>query len=501
MYGVVRGHRAHNLGVEAIVPDATVEITDGETVWTAVTDGNGAFVIEGVPAGPGYRVSVTAPEEPSDISLNGKTVYGKWIERLTVRGDGATPLAPILERGCATPIVVDAEAEGVFTPGGFDCGVSDVQGRLVVPAGGLVDGSGAPFSGNAELRLAPLHNPVVGVGDPHLESVVSMPGDLMGAADDGAEEPVLIHTYAAADVTVVAVDTGETLQLAPGAVAELTMRAWREMTDEEEILSWSYDEAQGLWIEEGTCTVDAADAQRVACELRHFSWWNADGRSREDPNNPGSGSARMPTRCVTGSVLYENEPVAGAIVSAITNEGLAGGGDVVTDSAGRFCAGSSTNGGWTVQVRMPNERVILRGSVSVPPQEEAATCTENPEDCAQAGAIVLREDDTILVRGTLGICDEELYPVEICGPMPEGGWEYGSTVRILGFLPDLITSFYLGEIQIEEDGSYEAYVPAVMANILLFTPDGYCHTYNQELPGGNEDVVVIEGLGEMICGS
>ena len=300
-----------------------------------------------------------------------------------------------------------------------------------------------------------------------------------------------MHTFAAADLRVSAVENGEPLALRPGTVASVTLRGFRELTSEDAYSSWSFDPASGAWREEGTCTADAMDAQLIHCEVKHFSWWNADGR------DPGAQSGASGTRCIFGGVLYRGEPLVGASVLATGNAGIVGAAQAQTDENGAFCAiGVSGSGAWDVQVRVENGREILSQTLSVSPGGIAGGDCAQPESCSQAGVIELEASPAITVYGRLGlqVGNEER-------PMPSGGFSFGRRVRAIGSPDEFgFIQLNLGEVSLDSEGRYELDVPEAIVRIFFASPDdGECKTYPSRVPGEGERVEIADQF--FICGS
>ena len=102
-----------------------------------------------------------------------------------------------------------------------------------------------------------------------VSTAMSMPGDLRGISKEN--EIVTMATYGMVAVELYG-SNGEELNLAPNTTASLSMQA--PTGDNPGVIpTWSLNEENGYWIEEGEATL--LDGSYVA-ELSHFSFWNCD---------------------------------------------------------------------------------------------------------------------------------------------------------------------------------------------------------------------------------
>ena len=100
----------------------------------------------------------------------------------------------------------------------------------------------------------------------------SMPGDLRGIATDGSLK--ILNSYGMAAVELTGA-SGELLQIASGKKATLTLNIPSTIlsTAPATIPLWSFDEANGLWKQEGAAT---KTGNTYVGEVSHFSFWNFD---------------------------------------------------------------------------------------------------------------------------------------------------------------------------------------------------------------------------------
>ncbi len=206
---------------------------------TAQSDANGAFELS-VPRADDSRYVINADKEGylpiSQIHI------GSAMESLTLE------FQPV-ETFTINP------AEGVA--------VEDSSGTQIdIAPNQLVDENGNPPAGDVSLNMYTY--------DLENEEMV---GDMSGTNTDG--EPVYMESEGAfyAEFT----DEGGTeYNLADGATAEISIPC--EPRPDEVLTVWSYDASTGLWVEEGTVTVEGDGS--CSAEVSHFSYWNFDYEKR-----------------------------------------------------------------------------------------------------------------------------------------------------------------------------------------------------------------------------
>jgi hypothetical protein len=137
--------------------------------------------------------------------------------------------------------------------------------RLILPAGVLVDGAQNPPQGPVTVQLATL-NP----------ARRTLPGDYR--ATNSANDPVEMLSYGAV-YAQFRDGSGHALNLKAGATAEIQVPVPIEQlaSAAPSIALWSYDEAQGLWREEGTATLTStSQGPMYIGQTKHFSTLNMD---------------------------------------------------------------------------------------------------------------------------------------------------------------------------------------------------------------------------------
>lgn len=148
---------------------------------------------------------------------------------------------------------------------GTNSEVSLPNGTKVKFDGSFKDARGNAYSGDVQVSLY------------HLKSTNSylselMPGSLL--ASNASDEARVLETFGMLHVELTG-SAGEKLNLANGHTAEISLDidASQLGTSPTTIPLWSFDEANGIWKEEGTAT---RVGKRYIGTVSHFSWWNCD---------------------------------------------------------------------------------------------------------------------------------------------------------------------------------------------------------------------------------
>jgi len=272
----------------------------------------------------------------------------------------------------ADPVPLDAAAGGTVADG--------LSNTVTFGENAFVTKSGRKsVAGTVDVSITPLD---VTDGD----DLAAFPGNFLavGSAKDG--DTVQLETFALADYTVT--QDGEELDLAPGSSAtiELSLPAGTPLAGGQSVPLWSFNEATGLWVQEGEGQV-VASARKAGglvyqATITHLSWWNCDA-PLSDKN------------CVTGTVVDEaGAPVAGAPVEAagVTYNGVTFG---VTGPDGRFCVDVKRGATVTVRVYLPGGRVVVREATVTVPDAEASCATGG---CVDAGSLQLTFDSCVSGR-------------------------------------------------------------------------------------------------------
>ena len=137
---------------------------------------------------------------------------------------------------------------------------------IALPANGVVNAAtNVAYTGNVNVS-AHWINPTA--SDLNQE----MPGDLRGISTDGSLKTLTTFGMAAVELTGA---SGELLQIATGQKATLTMPIPAAILSNAPatIPLWSFDEAKGLWKEEGQAI---KTGNTYVGDVSHFSFWNCD---------------------------------------------------------------------------------------------------------------------------------------------------------------------------------------------------------------------------------
>jgi hypothetical protein len=164
--------------------------------------------------------------------------------------------------------------------------------QVDLPANGLVPANGGTAAGTVNVSVTPI-NPAV---DPNL-----MPGDFTGVSAGGTTP---IESFGAI-VVDLRDNAGTRYNLAAGKTSAIRIPLGTQNPNPPATIPlWYFDEKTGLWVEEGTATLQgAAPNQYYEGTVTHFSTWNADDR--------------LLRTWVEGCVRDANgQPVVGALVEA-----------------------------------------------------------------------------------------------------------------------------------------------------------------------------------------
>jgi len=313
-------------------PVSGVTVTAGGQ--TATTDAQGR-----------YTVNAAAGEVVVRFTKAG---FVDGLERMTIGARVATQLDAVL-LPTAAPVAIDAAAGGEVT--------TARGAKVLVPANALVDKNGVPVTGNVDVYLTPI--------DPSKEAEVrAAPGDFV-ATQTGNN--TMLESYGMVDITI---RKGEDkLQVAADKEIELRIPAPEGSANPPATMPlWSFDEAKGVWVQEGTVQLDPA-TRTYTGKAKHMSFWNAD--------------QPFTATCVCGKVYDKatGAPLAGARVvgNGTTYFGTSEGS---TGDDGKFClavrkdsdvvvsAYHKTAGGQARNIKTGN------ADTSVPPTADDLRCVD-----------------------------------------------------------------------------------------------------------------------------
>lgn len=139
--------------------------------------------------------------------------------------------------------------------------------KIEMPEDGyMVDKTGKPYTGQVNAEVVYL--------DPNNENFAEMMpgGDLSAIRSDGSDAKLLSYGMTAVNMTDA---NGNKLQLKEGASATLTFPIPEGMDENlpASIPLWSFNEATGVWEEEGVATLQG---DVYVGQVKHFSWVNLD---------------------------------------------------------------------------------------------------------------------------------------------------------------------------------------------------------------------------------
>lgn len=137
--------------------------------------------------------------------------------------------------------------------------------QLTFPAGAVVDQDGQVYHGTVSVYAQPIR-----ADDPELS--YKMPGDLVGVTEDGEQNAMasfgmVVTELRGSDGALLQVRNGSTVAMSIGLPSSLAATA------PSTIPMWYFDEALGLWQEEGEATLTG---NAYVAQVAHFSYWNCD---------------------------------------------------------------------------------------------------------------------------------------------------------------------------------------------------------------------------------
>jgi len=135
---------------------------------------------------------------------------------------------------------------------------------LTFPADAIVTSGGANYAVMVDVNFAYL--------DPNDEYFSDkMPGNLIGMDTESIEQ--LLTSYGMLSVELEG-SAGQSLNIREGSSVTIDAPVPDGLNpDNLQIPLWSFDELEGVWVEESVATVDV---NRLRGDVTHFSWWNFD---------------------------------------------------------------------------------------------------------------------------------------------------------------------------------------------------------------------------------
>lgn len=256
------------------------------------------------------------------------------------------------------------------TVNGANGGNVVVQGGGIIsfPANSIANSDGVLHTGTVAVTAKR-----IAADDPNLGDV--MPGALFAMDKDGFSRVLGTLGMVAVELRDA---NGNELNLADGVQATVQFPiAESQLADApDQITLWSFDEAQGLWMEEGFAN---KDGNKYIGEVSHFSFWNCD--------------APFPLVHVCGTAINaDGSPAANMLVQVVANV-LYPTAYGYTDSDGRFCGKMPKGEELTITIFYPGC------------QEEGFTFNVGPFDAdTELDPVTLLNNENGLITGTV-YCD------------------------------------------------------------------------------------------------
>lgn len=249
-------------------------------------------------------------------------------------------------------------------------------GNVVVQGGGIITFGANTITNSDGVLYAGIVTVTakrIAADDPDLADL--MPGGLLAEDKEG-------FTRVLGTLGMVAVelrdDNGNELNLADGAEATIQFPIVQSQLSEapDQIALWSFDEAKGIWIEEGFAT---RQGNNYIGQVQHFSFWNCD--------------APFPLIHVCGTILNADGTPAENISIEVVADVLYPTGYGITDSEGRFCGKMPKGKELTITIYYPGC------------EQEGYTYTVGPFDSdTELDPVSLANVNNGLITGTV-FCD------------------------------------------------------------------------------------------------
>ena len=287
-------------------PIAGVQI-EGDGM-NAVTDASGNFEVE-------------VAQEGSAVLIFRAEGFVRGLERVDIASAGRVPLqVTMVAIAPAIPFDVDAGGE-----------VIGMRGATMNAAPNVFrDRAGNVATGMVDVHLTPLNPSVQAELDAY-------PGD--GLARDASGDTIHLETFGVLDVTVM--QGNEELNIVDGMGVEIKVPLPDPLPSDppESIALWGFDDAAGVWVEEGIATLDL-EAGVYTGTIGHLSPWNCD--------------QPLSATCLKGRALdRDGDPARASYIVARGND-YSGASTAVADEDGHFCVPVRKDSSVTITVHGPN---------------------------------------------------------------------------------------------------------------------------------------------------
>jgi len=216
---------------------------------TAITDENGVYVFEDVEVGDQHNV----------IKIE-KDGYFESARTFRSRGSSTQYQRTILQRKLFT----------LSFPSSEESTITKDQVSMTFPAQSVVvESSGELYSGEVQIAIKTI--------DPSLDNLAEvMPGDMTARDEDNSL--LTLQSFGMVNVELRS-PSGEKLQIADDKTVEMSYVVSDQFLSDaqESIDMWSFDYNLGVWIKEGTATLQG---NTYSGNVSHFSCWNYDASAR-----------------------------------------------------------------------------------------------------------------------------------------------------------------------------------------------------------------------------
>lgn len=240
---------------------------DGAAIEGVVVQAIGSAGAASTDASGGVDLSLSS-DAPVTIKLTKSGLADQFVNVTMPSSAGADAYFEATMRARDAALTLADAAAGGTLAGRDGAGVT-------VPAGALVDASGAAVSGAIQISITPVDvtQPLAG----------AFPGTFDGIRPDGTTTPIV--SFGTAEFAIYA--GASRLQLGAGKTATIVVPIYAAMRPDGSIVAvgdttplWSLDETTSTWIQEGTGTViasaDSPSGLAMQATVSHFSWWNSD---------------------------------------------------------------------------------------------------------------------------------------------------------------------------------------------------------------------------------
>lgn len=348
---------------------------------------------------------LTLPEVPTGVSLVVQVQADGYVpQSMVVGADGARLVRLQLKEASRPTIVEDIAQAGSFQE-------HYLQARVSYGPSAFVRADGRPATGRATLSITPWD--ITQAAD-----MDAFPGRRMARGPGG----VTVRLISFGMINFHFEQDGQALQLAPGQTAEISMHL-PVATDEkgeplvagQKIPLWHFDEAAGLWVQEGEGEVYALDesgsALGVRARVSHFSSWNWD---RIQDNSLAPLSATVSCVVPEGEQMVSLPVGSGCLLSI--QQTLANG-MVLTDVVD---AGSQ---GVVFERFVPGAQVRIQGRLDNLTRKGSLTVNSMSADLIRLDVPLTTQVEVAVIDGQVPVVAEAYVPFTVSGINIGGEYE------------------------------------------------------------------------------